>query len=375
MKILHIYSGNLFGGVETFLVTLAKCQNLCPDMHQSFALCYEDRLSKELKTETKNVFILGETRISRPWTIWLVRKRLCGLLKKEKFDLAVCHGCWAQFVFGSAVKKSNVPLVLWVHDVLKGTDWLEVLARSIVPDFVIANSKYTQKAIAKFYQEVPNDFVYYPVISPDLKERESARKKIRAELGISQEAVIISLVSRLEKWKGHELLISSLAKIKDKAEWCCCIVGGPQRPKESKYLKSLQQKASQLGIERRVRFLGERRDVFPILFASDIFCQPNMTPEPFGVSFIEAMHAKLPIVTTDIESGAKEIIDNNCSKLVPPNDVSSLSLALDFLLSNSTQRVTFGECGFKRALSLCDPTVQLYKIYNIFSKVIGNYDK
>lgn len=375
MKILHIYSGNLFGGVETFLVTLAKGKNLCPDMHQSFVLCFKGRLSRQLETETKNVFMLGKIRISRPWTIWLGRKRLSELLKQGKFDLAVCHGCWAQFVFGPAVKKLNIPLIFWAHDVLKGTDWLEVLARSIVPDFVIANSKFVQKAIVKLYQKVPNDFVYYPVISPDLRERESVRKKIRAELDISQGAVIITLVSRLEKWKGHELLISSLAKIKDKSDWYCFIVGGPQRPKELKYLKSLQQKASQLGIKKRIRFLSECRDVFSILFASDIFCQPNIAPEPFGVSFIEAMYAKLPIVTTDIESGATEVIDNNCSKLVPLNDISALSLALDYLVSNSAQRVAIGECGFRRALTLCDPEAQFKKINDVFSKVIGDHDK
>ena len=49
MKILHIYAGNLFGGIETLLVTLAKQQSLCPQMQHHFALCFEGRLASELR--------------------------------------------------------------------------------------------------------------------------------------------------------------------------------------------------------------------------------------------------------------------------------------------------------------------------------------
>ncbi|WP_277881514.1 hypothetical protein [Leptolyngbya sp. FACHB-17] len=40
MKILHLYAGNLFGGIETYLVTLAKTQTLMPQMQHEFALCF-----------------------------------------------------------------------------------------------------------------------------------------------------------------------------------------------------------------------------------------------------------------------------------------------------------------------------------------------
>ena len=48
VRILHLHSGNLYGGVETLLVTLANLRRLCPTMEPHFALCYEGRLSDEL---------------------------------------------------------------------------------------------------------------------------------------------------------------------------------------------------------------------------------------------------------------------------------------------------------------------------------------
>ena len=48
LRVLHVHSGNLYGGVETFLATLARDAAVAPRMTSSFALCFEGRLSEEL---------------------------------------------------------------------------------------------------------------------------------------------------------------------------------------------------------------------------------------------------------------------------------------------------------------------------------------
>jgi glycosyltransferase involved in cell wall biosynthesis len=49
-----------------------------------------------------------------------------------------------------------------------------------------------------------------------------------------------------------------------------------------------------LRIADRVRFAGQRDDVPRLLAAADLHCQPNSSPEPFGVAFVEALAAGLP---------------------------------------------------------------------------------
>ena len=49
LRVLHVHSGNLYGGVETFLATLARERAAAPRMTSSFALCFEGRLSSELR--------------------------------------------------------------------------------------------------------------------------------------------------------------------------------------------------------------------------------------------------------------------------------------------------------------------------------------
>ena len=48
LRVLHIHSGNLYGGGETVLNTLVRCRALSPAMEHHFALCFDGLLSSEL---------------------------------------------------------------------------------------------------------------------------------------------------------------------------------------------------------------------------------------------------------------------------------------------------------------------------------------
>ena len=125
MRVLHISSGNLYGGVETALVTLARFRHLCPDMQPEFALSFEGRLSRELKETGVTVHQLGEVRSRKLWTLWAARKRLRELLSQKPFDVVICHMSWTMAIFGGAVEESSSPLAYWAHDAATGGHWLE----------------------------------------------------------------------------------------------------------------------------------------------------------------------------------------------------------------------------------------------------------
>src|SRR5580698_3727045 len=91
VRILHLHSGNLYGGVETLLVTLANLRHLCPSMEPHFALCFDGRLNREISSSGVPVHMLGRVRISRPWSGWRARRRLREILRRERFDAVVCH--------------------------------------------------------------------------------------------------------------------------------------------------------------------------------------------------------------------------------------------------------------------------------------------
>jgi len=123
--------------------------------------------------------------------------------------------------------------------------------------------------------------------------------------------------------------------------------------------------AAQHGVANRVQqqaaheqFLGERRDASRLFRAADIHCQPNTAPEPFGLAFVEALYASLPVVTADM-GGAREIVTPACGILVAPGDSDALTRALQHLVDDPAARATLGAGGPARARALCDPGPQL----------------
>lgn len=372
MKVLHLYAGNLFGGIETLLVTLARERHLYPGMEAQFALCFEGRLSEQLLSMGVKVHQLGEVRLRDPVRVLRARGRLERVILENEIDLVICHACWPQVIFGGTVKRMNKPLIFWCHDTLMGKNLLERLAKFIRPDFVIANSQYTQQHIDRVYPNIPDRVVYCPVSPIQVENSSSVRQQVRAQIGTAADATVIIQVARMERWKGHSLSIAALGEIKDLDNWEYWIVGGVQRESERSYLGVLQQQVIELGLEDKVRFLGERQDVPNLLIAADVFCQPNLNPEPFGIAFIEALYVGLPIVTVAIGGGG-EIVTPECGYAVEPGNISQVAIALRKLIENSTvgvaspmeNRQHFSTAAIDRAIELCDPQQQLGKIDRI----------
>ncbi len=358
-RVLHVNSGNLYGGVETILVTLARLRHLCPSMEPEFALCHQGRLSQELIEAGVPVYSLGKVRISRPWTVWRARQILRQILRRERFDVVMCHMPWSLAVFGPAVKATGQRLGFWAHALHDGTGWLERLARRATPDLAVANSCYTETGLRKLFPHVPHGVVYPPVALTATSGIEQSRSKLRKQLGAPDEKVVIIQVSRIEACKGHVLHLRALARLKQlPTPWDCWMVGGAQRPDEEKYLQQLLEMAAALGIADRVHFLGQRSDIPELLAAADVFCQPNQTPDSFGITFVEALWAGRPVVTAAL-GGAVEIIDESCGLLMPAGEVDALAAALERMIEHPDFRAHLARGGRARAVQLCDPARQM----------------
>jgi len=162
------------------------------------------------------------------------------------------------------------------------------------------------------------------------------------------------------------LHLEALAKLKD-GNWTCWMVGGPQNAAEQEQDREIRRSAERLGLKDKVRFLGQRSDVPRLLAAADIFCQPNQGPEPFGMVFVEALWAGLPVVTTAM-GGALEIVDESCGLLAEPDNAGDLANLLERLIGSADLRARLGEAGPARARRLCDPAAQLGKLAELIQQ-------
>ena len=178
------------------------------------------------------------------------------------------------------------------------------------------------------------------------------RLSVRRALGVKSEELVIIQVSRFERWKGHMLHLDALKLVRSERPWRLWIVGGASRKSELELRADIEHASAELP-PGNVSLLGERHDVPALMQAADIFCQPNSGPEPFGLVFVEALSAGLPVVTTRM-GGAVEIVDESVGILTDPN-AAAVAGALQSLLNDDDLRTRLAAGGPERAQQLCGP--------------------
>ena len=370
IRLLHVHSGNLYGGVETSLTTLVRERMQYPALESEFALCFEGQFAADLHEAGAVVHRLGGVRLSNPFTRFRACRRLMDLLCQSAFDAVICHNTWALAIFGKSARGARLPLIFWMHDAATGTDRIERAARDAIPDLALCNSNYTAATLSMLFPTTPAAVIHPTVSFSRILAPTATRETVRAELATPPDSVVIAQVSRMEAWKGHELHLDALARLRDVPGWLCWMIGGSQRSAEQSFLEALKERARRLGLAEHVRFLGQRSDVPALLHAADIFCQPNRDPEPFGIVFVEALAAGLPVVTTDM-GGVSEIIDSSCGMTVTPGDANALAHALLTLIQDRQTRMRLGANGPSRAATLCDLRTQLGWLHAAVAGLVG----
>jgi len=356
LKVLHLSSGNLYGGIETFLTTLARMRHLNPGMEPGFGLCFRGRQWDELVATGVPVHQFGPVRLSRPWTVWRARARLRQVLADTRSEVVVAHSSWTHTLFAPVVRRAGIRLVHFVHAETNGKNWLERWASRTSPDLVIANSRFTAGSVRNVFPGARVEAWHLPVSRFDTDK--TVRTVVRSELGIPEGTVVILQASRLERWKGQAVHLAALELLRDLPGWECWLAGGVQKAGEGEFLDELRTASNRAGIADRVRFLGQRADVPRLMAAADVFCQPNIGPEPFGIVLVEALYAGLPVVTSGF-GGATEIVDQTCGVLTAPGDPEAVAAALRGLIQDPSRRRALGAAGPGRAESHCDPARQL----------------
>lgn len=143
---------------------------------------------------------------------------------------------------------------------------------------------------------------------------EKKRDKIRGELGLSKDTLVIGHVGRFSPQKNHEYLIKIFYELQKKYNNAILLLVGDGDLKEK-----IRKQSESLGITNKVIFTGIRSDVENILQAMDVFVFPSKY-EGLPVSIIEAQAAGLPcIISNQVPIGCK--ITNNVYQITLNEDV------------------------------------------------------
>lgn len=178
----------------------------------------------------------------------------------------------------------------------------------------------------------------------DLTRFETApavRARMRAELGLSEDELLVGGVGRRVAEKGIREYAETARALAGKARFVWI---GPDDPDKPDALREA---------ERGVEFLGSRDDMPAVYAALDVFVLPSYR-EGFSRSAMEAAASGLPMVLSDIR-GCREIGSHGEHLLLtPPGDARALTTALDRLLTEPALREQLGAAARRRALEQFD---------------------
>lgn len=168
------------------------------------------------------------------------------------------------------------------------------------------------------------------------------RVAVRSELALG-DAVTAIIVARIDGMKGHDTLLEAWRSVSTAAPQALLLVAGDgaERP-------AMEALARRLGVADSVRFLGFRPDVPDLLAASDIFVLPSLS-EGLPLSVLEAMAAGLPVVASDV-GGVPEVVEREQTGiLISSRDAAALGAAIARMAGSPKLRSAMGSAGRQRA--------------------------
>lgn len=273
-----------------------------------------------------------------------VLSSLLWLLKYgKKYRIVHCHraespaiiGIFAKLLYGKkvVVKISGGDLDLLRQSVrrrlLSSADVLVALTGEMRARLI--NHGFSDAKISIIPNGVDTD-----LYTPPLYEM---KRSLREKLALPMEHKLAIFVGRLNPVKGLDTLIYAWRRVSrsmDRNDIRLLILG--EGPEES-FLKEL---TGQLGMEKKVVFLGRRDNVVKYLQSADVFVLPSLS-EGLSNALLEAMACGLAVVATDIAGNNEVVVHRKNGLLVPPRDPGTLAKTLLTVLQEEELAEELGE--------------------------------
>ncbi len=365
MKVVEIT--NVDFSLRHFLLPLMRAARARG--HEVVGGCAEGPLLDDVRAEGFRVIAIPFVRRLSPLGHLRAFQSLVAILRAEKPDLVHAHMPISGFLARWAARIAGVPRVAYTcHGFLfnhrsaplpgrVASFVMEWLAARVTDVFLTVSEAEARDArrlgICRSAVAIGNGRDP-AVFRPD----PAARARIRLELGVAADRVVITAVSRLVWHKGYPELAAAMQAVPGAELW---VVGERLASDRGADMAAVLREA---GLGERLRLLGYRDDIPALLAASDIFTLPSRF-EGLPMSVIEAMLSGLPVVATDVRGLAEQVVDGVTGLKVPAGDAGALGAALDRLARDPGMRERIGKAGRERALERYDETKVLTRTLDL----------
>jgi glycosyltransferase involved in cell wall biosynthesis len=182
-----------------------------------------------------------------------------------------------------------------------------------------------------------------------------------SQFGISDQAMVVTVSSRLRPRKGLLELLRALGRTDPEKNIHVLFLGHEGNDEMRSLVASLPH-------PERVHFTGFRQDAPVIMAASDVCCLPVLSGEGLSRAVIEGMAYGVAPLVTRVGGNTELVIDGECGLVVPPGDESQLARAMEYYYDHPDVRERMGQAARERI-------GKHFRSEDTVSKVLALYDE
>ena len=357
MRVTHVITRLIVGGAQENTVAsvlgLREKPGLDVDLVAGPTLGPEGSLESLFADHPLLLTIVPQlTRPLHPWKDFLAWRRLTQLFRVRRPEIVHTHSGKAGILGRLAAARAGVPIVLHtIHGPSFGPfqgllanslfRFAERYAARVTTHFVVVaeamRRQYLAAGIGRSDQftTILSGFPLEPFLSStnDLQ--------LRARFGLSPEDIVIGMIARLFKLKGHDDLLAVAPRlVRSCPRIKFLLVGdGPWRGRFENRVRSL-------GLEKHVVFTGlvAPAGVAPLVGIMDLLVHLSLR-EGLPRALPQALAAARPVVAYDSDGAREVCLDNETGFLLRPGDLPRLHERLLQLAQDAALRERLGRCG------------------------------
>lgn len=276
------------------------------------------------------------------------------LAKKEKINLIHSHGFFSGIVGFFLSKILSIPYLITIQAADFSLYHQGILSRILYPFYRFIEKIIYKNAVlchsvsyylAKHYEGlgiknnvvVPNGVE----IKSGIMNYESGIMDLKRKLNIKENEKVVLTISRLTPKNGMNDLIECLNYLKEENIKLIIIGDGEQK-------KELEKLAAELNLKNKIIFLGEvnHKEVPEYLSLAEVFIRPSIA-EGFGIVFLEAMAAGVPVIGTPVGGIVDFLKDRETGLFCKVKNPQNIAEKIKILLTDEELRLKLIESGKK----------------------------
>ena len=281
-------------------------------------------------------------------TMWRNVAPLAGLIKETRVDIVHARSRAPAWSARAAARRARVPFVTTFHGTYNFGNWFKKRYNAIMTkgDRIIAISQFIADHMMTHYR-VPRgriDIIHRGVDLDVFSPHAVPAPRILAlaqRWRLPDGVPVVMLPGRLTRWKGQTIFLNALARLQN-LEFMGVIVGGEQD--RADYRAELEQMIGALGLNSRVRLVGDTKDMAAAFMLADVVVSASTDPEAFGRIVVEAQAMGRPVIAPNHGAASETVVQGVTGWLVPPGDAEALASSIRAALAlTDDQRRRFAE--------------------------------